>query len=315
MIGRVIGPAAMNFKQIEAFFWLTQLQSYKRVADHLHLTQPAVSARIGGLEAVLGAQLLDRGVTGFALTEKGHQVAEFAEMFVNLREAMDARLLEPREQRYAIGMVGNVALTWGVTLKQKVEDWDPNLILDVISGSNVDLQRQLRAGVLDIVFGTDDISLPHVPHSFSVKYAVGWVARPDLVDEATRPRTPEELRQLPLILYPRSSPFFPRVAELLDETTTRSGGRSIGNSASMICDMVRLGYGVAALALSGLERELKEGTLIEIPTTAPLAPLDIRCAHLNRARKAQTEQVYTFARDAAREWCAAHPDYMHFDEE
>ncbi|MCR8725630.1 LysR family transcriptional regulator [Frigidibacter sp. ROC022] len=305
----------MNFKQIEAFYWLTQLQSYQRVADHLHLTQPAVSSRISGLEAQVGGPLVDRSSPGFVLTERGHQVAGFAEMFVNLREAMVARLEEPRERRYAIGMVGNVALTWGVTLREKIAAWDPDLIVDVISGSNVDLQRRLNSGVLDMVFGTDDVSLPHIPHSFSVKYTVGWAVRPELVGDISRPWTPEELRSLPLILYPRSSPFFPRVAELLDETQTLTGARCIGNSASMICDMVRCGYGAAALALSGLERELQEGSVVEIPTTAPLAPLDIRCAHLNRARKAQTEAIYAFAREAAEQWCAEHPAYMRFDEE
>ena len=56
----------MNFKQIEAFYWLTQLHNHQRVADHLGLTQPAVSARIAGLEDMLNAQLIDRASAGFS---------------------------------------------------------------------------------------------------------------------------------------------------------------------------------------------------------------------------------------------------------
>jgi hypothetical protein len=43
-----------------------------------------------------------------------------------------------------------------------------------------------------------------------------------------------------------------------------------------------------------------------------LAPLDIRCVHVNKARKVQTEQIFQLARQAAEEWAAAHPRYVTF---
>ena len=70
---KVSAGAAMNFKQLEAFYWLTKLQSYQRVADHICLTQPAVSARILGLEENLGVKLIDRSASEFRLTEQGHE--------------------------------------------------------------------------------------------------------------------------------------------------------------------------------------------------------------------------------------------------
>lgn len=311
---KVSAGAAMNFKQLEAFYWLTKLQSYQRVADHICLTQPAVSARILGLEENLGVKLIDRSASEFRLTEQGHEVAEYAETFLNLREAMNGRLLLREKRRFTIGMVEMVAVTWGHALRHKIAEMDSELIVDFHCGSNLDQRNQLRSGSLDMSFVTGEAELPQIAKSFSVLYAVGWAARPDVVGEITRPKTPEEIREMPLILYPRTSPLFRPVAEYVDETRRRPNARHTGNSLATIAELVRFGYGVAAMPLSPLEREIAQGTVIEVPTTVPIAPLDIRCVYLNKARKKLTNDIFELARMAAREWCAANPRYTTFHE-
>lgn len=305
----------MNFKQLEAFYWLTKLHSYQRVADHIGLTQPAVSARISGLEEILGAKLFDRDSKDFRLTEQGHEVTEYAETFLNLREAMTSRLKLRDKSRFTIGVVEMVAVTWGMTLRQKIAALDGDVRVDYHCGSNFEQRHQLNSGALDMSFVTGEAGLPQVGNSFSVHYNVGWVARPDIVGEINRPKTPEEIRQLPLVLYPRTSPLFAPVADYVDEKRRRPNARHTGNSASTIAEMVRNGYGVAAVPLAPLERDLRLGNLVEIPTTVQIAPLDIRCVHINKARKKLADQIYEMSRDAAREWCSAHPRYMSFHQD
>lgn len=302
----------MNLKQLEAFYWLTRLRSYQRVADHIGLTQPAVSARISGLEDSLGVSLLDRSATEFTLTDQGHEVAEYAESFLNLSEALTSRLKIGQKRRYTIGTVGMVTRTWGNTLRLKVMAEDSIGLVDFHSASNVELRQQVRSGALDMAFVTGEAGLAQVAGSFSVLYKVGWVARPDVVGEIRRPLTPDEMRALPLILYPHTSPLFRPVAEMVDETRRRPNARHTGNSLGTICDMVRDGFGVSAIPLAAMEREIATGMVVEIPTTVQLAPLDTRCVHVNRARKQQTQQIFALARQAAEEWAAAHPRYVTF---
>ncbi|MDB6454106.1 LysR family transcriptional regulator [Falsirhodobacter sp. 20TX0035] len=302
----------MNLKQLEAFYWLTRLRSYQRVADHIGLTQPAVSARISGLEDSLGVRLLDREASVFTLTDQGHEVAEYAENFLNLSEALTSRLKIGQKRRYTIGTVGMVTRTWGNTLRRKVLSDNGIGLVDFHSASNVELRQQVRSGALDMAFVTGEAGLPQVADSFSVLYKVGWVARPDVVGEGRRPLTPDEIRALPLILYPHTSPLFRPVAEMVDETRRRPNARHTGNSLGTICDMVRDGFGVAAIPLAAMEREIATGMVVEIATTVQLAPLDTRCVHLNRARKQQTQQIFALARQAAAEWAAAHPRYVSF---
>lgn len=302
----------MNFKQLEAFYWLTRLKSYQRVADHIGLTQPAVSARISGLEDSLGVPLIERSASDFTLTDQGNEVAEYAETFLNLSEALTSRLKIKQKRRYTIGTVGMVTQTWGTTLRRKVSA-DPDIgLVDFHSAGNVELRQQVRTGALDMAFVTGEAGLPQIPDSFSVQYRVGWVARPDVVGEVGHPMTPDEVRGLPLILYPHSSPLFRPVADMVDETRRRPNARHTGNSLGNICDMVRAGYGASAIPLAAMEREIAMGMVVEIPTTVQLAPLDTRCVYVNRARKQQTQQIFALARQAAQEWAAAHPRYVTF---
>ena len=304
----------MNLKQMEAFYWLTRLQNYQRVADHIHLTQPAVSARISALEDSLGVSLIDREASGFTLTEQGHEVAEFAETFLNLSEALTSRLKSRKKVRYTIGMVGMVTHTWGTTLRRKIPSEADIGLVDFHSASNLELNQQIRSGAIDMAFVTGEAGLPQVSESFSMLYKVGWVARSDVAGTAGRPLTPGELRELPLIMYPHTSPLFQPVAELVSETQRRPNARHTGNSLGTICDMVRAGYGASAIPLAVMERDIASGNVVEIPATVQIAPLDTRCVYVNRARKRETARIFALARQAAREWAAAHPRYVEFVE-
>ena len=302
----------MNFKQMEAFYWLTQLHSYRHVAERLSLTQPAVSARISSLEDALNAQLIERETNHFQLTERGQQVAEYAEMFVNLNEAMSTHLDEGRQRHFAVGMVSMVTMTWGLLLRDLVAEAAPNVLLDFHSGANRDLRRLLRAGVLDMAFLTDEADLTRVPDSFTVQYKVGWVARPDLVEGLEQPIDMRDLCQMPIILYPPSSPLMQELSSMLHESQAGPNVRHMGNSLSTICEMLRMGFGISAISLSQVEQDLDAGSLSLIETKDAIAPLDICCVHLNRARRAQVRQIYELAERAAREWCEAHPRFVSF---
>ena len=129
----------MNFKQLEAFYWLSQFGNHRQTAEFLGLTQPAVSARIHSLEKDLGKTLIDRDAQGFVLTDQGLEVAEFAVQFLNLREAMMGRLQDKKKRRLTVGLAGMAALTWGPLLRDAA-DADGEIMLDIYSGSDLQLR-------------------------------------------------------------------------------------------------------------------------------------------------------------------------------
>lgn len=300
----------MNFKQLEAFYWLSQIQNYRLTAERLGLTQPAVSARIHSLENDLGKLLIDRDAPDFRLTDQGIEVAEFALQFLNLRETMNARLLDRQKQRLSLGLAGMVTITWGPLLRDMLRDRHPELMVDFYSGADAQLQGFVASRTLDMAFTASGDPAPEA--DFVTRYEVGWVARPDIVGDHALPMTPDALRNLPLVLYPKTSPLFNPVAEYIDEMLSQPAPRHYGNSLATICEMVRRGYGASALALIPLEEDISAGRLIRIPVTEDIAPLEVICTYSNRARRQQARLVLGLAREAARAWCAKHPAYASF---
>lgn len=302
----------MNFKQLEAFYWLSQTQNYRLTAERLGLTQPAVSARIQSLESDLGKVLIDRGAPVFMLTDQGMEVAEFALQFLNLRETMNARLLDKQKLRLSLGLAGMIAFTWGPVLRDRLRTEYPEIILDIYAGSDIQLRRFITAGTLDLAFTASGDRVRG--WDFTTRFEVGWVSRPDVIAGYALPMTPDSVRKLPLVLYPKTSPLFNPVAEYVDEMQSQPAPRHYGNSLSTICEMVRQGYGASALSLAAVERDIENGTLVRIPVIEPIAPLNVACTHVNRARRTQIKQVMELARDTARSWCKNHPAHTSFHE-
>ena len=63
----------MNLKQLETFFWVATLNSFRKTADRLCTTQPAVLSRIAALEQSLSVKLFERRAGTFSLTAKGQE--------------------------------------------------------------------------------------------------------------------------------------------------------------------------------------------------------------------------------------------------
>ncbi|WP_315982952.1 LysR family transcriptional regulator [Aliamphritea spongicola] len=58
----------MRIRNLNTFVKIARLGSFHAAAQHLHATQPAISARITALENELGAQLFIRDKSGTRLS-------------------------------------------------------------------------------------------------------------------------------------------------------------------------------------------------------------------------------------------------------
>jgi DNA-binding transcriptional LysR family regulator len=81
----------MDLAALHAFVEVARTASFSLAADALHLTQPAVSRRIAGLETELGARLFDRIGRQVTLTEAGTALLPRARALLN--DAADLRRL------------------------------------------------------------------------------------------------------------------------------------------------------------------------------------------------------------------------------
>ncbi len=84
---RVRGALASH--QLEAFWAVAETKSFSRAAERLHVTQPALSQRIQGLEGDLERKLFVRGAGGVRLTEAGARLLRYCQT----QRALEAEML------------------------------------------------------------------------------------------------------------------------------------------------------------------------------------------------------------------------------
>lgn len=79
----------MDIASLQAFISVAEHSSFSLAAEHIHLTQPAVSKRIASLEAELNTRLFDRIGRQTLLTEAGQSLLPRARRI--LAEVQDSR--------------------------------------------------------------------------------------------------------------------------------------------------------------------------------------------------------------------------------
>ncbi|RYF62012.1 MAG: LysR family transcriptional regulator, partial [Comamonadaceae bacterium] len=81
-----------SFRQLAIFDAVARLGSVSMAADEMHLTQPAVSIQIAGLETAAGTPLIQRAGRGIRLTEAGELLAGHAARILALWEEAGEQL-------------------------------------------------------------------------------------------------------------------------------------------------------------------------------------------------------------------------------
>jgi DNA-binding transcriptional LysR family regulator len=81
----------MTLRQLEVFLAVARARSFRRAAEALHTSQPALSQHVRELEQELSTRLLDRLGRGLALTDAGRLLEEHAyRVFATLTSAREA---------------------------------------------------------------------------------------------------------------------------------------------------------------------------------------------------------------------------------
>ena len=95
----------MNIKQVKAFLSVAESLSFAQAANQLHLSQPALSLAIKGLEEALGGKLLTRTTRTIALTPEGDALVPIAKRL--LAQWQDAE--DEMKQRFAL-QLGKISI-------------------------------------------------------------------------------------------------------------------------------------------------------------------------------------------------------------
>lgn len=143
----------MNFKQLEAFLRVAELQSFTRAARHLYMSQPAVSFQIKALEEELRVSLFQRRDKQVMLTEAGRILYPEAKQMVRQYHGIKASLDDLRGLKTGHLLVGASTIPGEYLLPVLVGEFCqkyPGMDVSLRVGGSGDIIRLARDREIDL---------------------------------------------------------------------------------------------------------------------------------------------------------------------
>lgn len=221
---------------------VVDMRSFTKAAQLLGVTQPAVSAQIKRLQALLGSELLDKSAPGVSLTAKGEIVVKEARRMLSIND----RLVqlggpEPAKRTLRVGMPGDFVgrLLWR-PLDLFRRRW-PDVHLHVRAGPSVPLTQELGQGDLDLVVAISGTK-PLEHSRFHWLEELVWVRAPLTRLDFTAP--------VPLVSHGRNCVTHEHVAGCLERAGFAYESVFTGSSFVGLTSAVEAGFGVMAIPRS-----------------------------------------------------------------
>ncbi len=295
-----------DFRSLELFYWVAELNSFSRAAERANTTQPSVSQRIAALEAELGVKLFERNARSISLTHQGRKLVQYAERFLLLRTEMLAEVGSAVAMKgiVRLGVSETIAQTWLSRFMERAHAVYPNIVIDLTVDVSPAMRDLLARGDLDLAFMLGPIDDLTMASCDLCAYSLAVIASPDMV-LGEEPLSIAELRNFPMITYPKATAPYPRLREALNDPSLPPP-RIFGNSSlTTIVQMTLDRIGVSVIPPVVVQRELKEGRLRIVDTVLDLPDLVFTAAFPLTLSGSLARPMAELAQDIARSYEAS----------
>jgi LysR family nitrogen assimilation transcriptional regulator len=267
----------MNLKNLQSFMKVVEFGTFNRAAAQLHISQPALSRRIGALEDEVKTPLFDRRGQGVTLTDAGVALRDHADGLLRhleqVRQAMVSRGTTP-SGTLSVGLPAPFRSTISSTLvpafcldypqvKLHVFENTPHLILNMLLAGSLELgvvsQEDPTPGLTCEPFVTERLFIAGAPHH-----------RLNL----NRPVSASRLAEMPLVQAVRPSAVRTLLARFATEKGLTINYNVEVDSIHLMIDVAASGHSFTALPYSAIREQVRAGRI----SAAPLTHLSIAWA-------------------------------------
>lgn len=260
-----------TLSQIEAFYWIARLGSFRGAAGFLHVTQPTLTLRIQALETMLGRRLFDRAGREVRLTGDGKALLPRAEQMMSIAETFGAGSMQddPLRGQLRLGAPDSFGLTCMPSLLQSLRRECPELTVGLTINNSAVLSQQLNKRDLNIAFLANPRTDRHVRVELLGSMALAWIA-------STRVRlpkhvTPRDLVDQDILTNPDPSNLMLIVQNWFASADWLPPRLSTCTDLSVILRLAATGAGVAVLPTAILPAK-PEAAGLQILQTRPVIP-------------------------------------------
>jgi DNA-binding transcriptional LysR family regulator len=202
-------------EQLLTFITVYELNNYSRTADHLNLTQPAVTARIQKLEIELGCKLFYRNGKRILLTQEGKALLPFARKVLSyINEARHTiELLKAPTITIGLSPAISVSLVLdSLTLLRKSEEQSFDMLE---AADSVEVSKMVESGLVDIGLVRDVIPFTNLESKKIFHEKLFFIVGKGHPLAAKSEIKKEDLMNQTMICYRRESALWRKIDEKL----------------------------------------------------------------------------------------------------
>ncbi len=276
----------MNLQQIETFVSVAETGSFSKAAMLSDTAQPALSRQVRALEVELRETLLIRTGRGVTLTEAGRRLLEHGHAILQhvaqAKEDLGCERDEP-VGRIVVGLPPSLARRLTLPLIQAFGEQMPKARVAIVEGFSVQMAEWLASGRMDLGLVYSPEPHPHIECSPVLQ------ERLCLVGPACALGQRESIGFKDLSAFPLIMPQYGQIFRKLMEAQARLSQVKLNvvwevSSVPAILDLVRGGYGYAALTRSALDGQALGEQLVVAPIQAPAVMINL-CLAQSAKRK------------------------------
>ncbi len=286
-----------TFDQIQTFLAIVREGGVRRASESLHLTQPAITARIKNLEDALGVELFDRK-SAMALTKDGIALVSYAEQFLKLNDLIqrDVARADSIDQLFRVGVSETIVQSWLPEFIAELRRVFPRLTVEIDVDISSNLRDRLLANAIDFAILMGPVSNYRVENVHLPDYEIAWFCAPGHVSGKSAPAI---FQTCPVITFARDTRPYRRLKEAFLERYGPGVVLFPSSSLSACFRLVASGLGVGALPLILAEPYLARGEMERFDPGWRPEPLAFTASYLGAPQGAVAARAAEIARTVA----------------
>jgi DNA-binding transcriptional LysR family regulator len=262
----------IDFDGIQAFVVIAELGGFSKAAEHLHVTQTALTRRVQKLESYLGLRLLDRTTRYVELTPVGRDFLPQAKAIVSEMTLAVGRLKDISKNArgsFTLACVPSMAAhALPVVIRRYAEAYPGNRIR-IIDTSAFEVRDAVLHGQAELGVGIPTDRHPELDETLLLEEPLMFFCREEHPLSKMQSVTWSDMREAELIVV--SSMTATRVFmdyQLAKRGISLNGAYEVQHHATAV-SLVAAGVGTAILPASTLEDGSRPG-VCKIPLTSPI---------------------------------------------
>jgi DNA-binding transcriptional LysR family regulator len=291
----------LRLDQLEALVWIARLGSFRAAANHLNISQPAVSGRIRELERQTGTTVIDRSQPRARVTPQGTEIVRYAEQMMRVGETLAAHLQAHHTLvgTVRMGVADSFAATHLSTLLARFSRLHPAAHVELDIDFSANLDRKLRAADLDIAFLHAPTPGPTVCIESLMDFELAWFASPRL-RLPNRSLRPSDLANIPILSNPSPSHLYVSIINWFGAAGLAPQRINTCTSLSIITKLTVDAFGVSVLPTVLVDGEMRSRALRRLRTKPGLQPSHLTVAYRNDPQAVGLASVVELVRDVVR---------------